>query len=227
MAYLALDCTGETFSCGLLTPKGRFTQIAGLNPRRALLEMPGHVSHLLRTADVGSDQLMGVGVPVGPGSFTGVRLGIALAKTIAFCSDCKVCAVDTLECLAHQYRRSFLHTDGTLAVALDARRQELYCGLFSSGSVNLSTDVRTPEEFHNALSKEPNLLALIGAGFAAYPELVGPSYSGPVFSGPAETTLCTYTLCCLTKDAAEKGTLLAPGTVTPAYHRRADIQVSR
>ena len=34
MAYLALDCTGETFSCGLLTRKGVFTEVTGLNPRR-------------------------------------------------------------------------------------------------------------------------------------------------------------------------------------------------
>ena len=227
MAYLALDCTGETFSCGLLTPNGLFTEVVGLSPRRALLELPGHIAHLLYTAGIKTDQVMGVGVPVGPGSFTGVRLGITLAKTVAFCSSCEVFAVDTLECLAHQHRKSFRHTFGTLAVALDARRKELYCGLFSKDGATLTTDVRTPEEFQTALSKETKLLACIGAGFAAYPELVDSSFSGPVFSAPAETTLCMHTLCGLTKDAAENGTLIEPGLLSPAYHRRADIQVSR
>ena len=227
MAYLALDCTGETFSCGLLTVSGLFTEVVGLNPRRALLELPGHIAHLLRTAEIRTQDVSGIGVTVGPGSFTGVRLGITLAKTIALCSDCQVCAVDTLECLAHQYRRSFSHTQGSLAVALDARRGELYCGIYSTGRANLPTGVRTPIEFMRALEHESDVLALIGAGFSAYPELVPANFSGPVFATCAETALCMYTLCCLTREAAAEQTLQAPGEITPAYHRRADIQVSR
>jgi tRNA threonylcarbamoyladenosine biosynthesis protein TsaB len=228
MAYLALDCTGETFSCGLLTPKGVFTEVLGLNPRRALLELPAHISHLLHNGGLEADDVQGVGVPVGPGSFTGVRLGIALAKTVAFCSGCEVYTIDTLECLARQHRSSFSHTQGTLAIALDARRKELYCGLFSSTSdVILKTDVRTPEKFQTALSEQTTLLALVGAGFAAYPDLVPSPFLGPVLCERSETALSMHTLCNLTREAASAGMLQAPGLITPAYHRRADIQVSR
>ena len=228
MGYLALDCTGETYSCGLLTENGRFNEIRGLNPRRALLEMPAHIAHLMNLADLDYRDLKGVGVPLGPGSFTGVRLGLTLAKTIAFSSGCGLCAPDTLECLADGYRERFSGRAGLLAVALDARRGELYCGIFSTrrGEVVLPTGVRNPEQFLQSLGQREDVLALIGAGFAAYPELVPADFTGPVARGRAETALCMFALASRTREAAEAGTLQAPDSVTPAYHRQADIQVS-
>ncbi|MFA5507797.1 MAG: tRNA (adenosine(37)-N6)-threonylcarbamoyltransferase complex dimerization subunit type 1 TsaB [Vulcanimicrobiota bacterium] len=225
--WVALDCTGETYSCGLLTEAGHFTEIVGLNPRRALLELPGHVGYLLRTAGFDYQRIKGVGVPLGPGSFTGVRLGITLAKTIAHSACCGVCAVDTLECLAKRHGENFQAAEGVIGVALDARRRELYCGLFStSGRSLLPTDVRTPQAFQKELSVRSDLLALVGGGFSAYPDLVPVGFRGAVIGRRAHTALSAYTLCVMTRQAAEAGELQAPGLIAPAYHRQADIQVS-
>tara|TARA_Y100000815_G_C13204339_1_gene448012 strand:- start:104 stop:793 length:690 start_codon:yes stop_codon:yes gene_type:complete len=228
MGYLALDCTGETYSCGLLTEAARFTEVNGLNPRRALLDLPAHVAHLMSLSKLNYRQLKGVGVPLGPGSFTGVRLGITLAKTIAFSSGCGIHAVDTLECLADRYRGFYSSQEGSLAVALDARRGELYCGIFSTrqGSPILSTGVREPQLFLQEVTKRGDVLALVGAGFAAYPELVPQGFRGPVATGRAETALSMYSLALRTRESAQAGSLTAPGLVSPAYHREADIQVS-
>lgn len=228
MGYLALDCTGETYSCGLLSEGGRLTEVNGLNPRRALLELPAHVAHLMSLSKLDYRQLKGVGVPLGPGSFTGVRLGITLAKTIAYSSGCGICAVDTLECLADRYRGFYPGVGGSIAVALDARRGELYCGIFSTsqGSPLLPTGVRKPQSFRREVEKSGELLALVGAGFAAYPELVPAGFRGPVATGRAETALSMHTLALRTKESARAGSLRPPGLVSPAYHREADIQVS-
>ena len=225
--YLALDCTGETYSCGLLSSKGRFTEVVGLNPRRALLEMPGHIAHLLRVGGISSRDVEAVGVPRGPGSFTGVRLGIALAKTVALAAECDVFSIDTLELLARQTAESYKHAEGVIAVASDARRGELYCGVFSrSGEARLPTAVRTPQEFGPALSGEDGLLALVGGGFEAYPDLIPVGFRGAVESSREAAALSMNTLCALTKEAAQSGRLQARGLVQPEYHRRADIQVS-
>jgi tRNA threonylcarbamoyladenosine biosynthesis protein TsaB len=79
----------------------------------------------------GVESLGGVAVSIGPGSFTGLRIGVSVAKGIAFAGDIPLVGVPTLEALA-------LHaaeTDGTpagtrLLAALDARRDEVYCQLF-------------------------------------------------------------------------------------------------
>jgi tRNA threonylcarbamoyl adenosine modification protein YeaZ len=228
LGYLALDCTGETYGCGLLTEGGQFTEVNGLNPRRALLELPAHVAHLMGLAKLDYRQLKGVGVPLGPGSFTGVRLGITLAKTVAYSSGCGLCAVDTLDCLADRCRGLYSAHEGSIAVALDARRGELYCGIFPTrqGEAFLPTDVREPGIFLQEILKRGDVLALIGAGFAAYPALIPPGFQGPVAAGRAETALGMYTLALRTKECAQAGSLEAPGLVSPAYHRQADIQVS-
>ena len=80
--------------------------------------------------------------------------------------------------------------------------------------------------FLQEVGKRGDVLALIGAGFAAYPELVPQGFRGPVATGRAETALSMYSLALRTRECAQEGSLTAPGLVSPAYHREADIQVS-
>lgn len=224
---IGLDCTGETYSCGLLSEEGVFTSITGLSPRRALLEIPSHVSYLLKTSGASYREVAAVGVTKGPGSFTGVRLGITLAKTIAFASQCKIFPLDTLELLARGQAQAY--SRGAVAVALDARRAELYCGIFRLGkecSPLLPTAVRSPTLFTRDLLNCEDLRSLVGPGFAAYPDLVPEGFRGPVLTSPADTTCSMSLLCELTQTAWRQDRLAAPETVEPVYHRKADIQVS-
>lgn len=61
----------------------------------------------------------------GPGSFTGLRIGLAALKGLAFAHDTPCASVSTLEALAHS-----VPFDCTLGTALDARRGEVYCAAF-------------------------------------------------------------------------------------------------
>lgn len=228
---IGLDCTGETYSCGLLSREGVFTSITGLSPRRALLEIPSHVSYLLKSCGASYRDVAAVGVTKGPGSFTGVRLGITLAKTIAFASQCKIFPMDTLELLARGQAPGYAqgYAQGKVAVALDARRGELYCGIFKLGeecSPQLPTAVRSPALFTRDLLNCEDLRALVGPGFAAYPELVVEGFRGPVLTSPADTICSMSLLCDLSRSAWQHDSLAEPETVEPVYHRKADIQVS-
>ncbi|MEG2930331.1 MAG: tRNA (adenosine(37)-N6)-threonylcarbamoyltransferase complex dimerization subunit type 1 TsaB [Ruthenibacterium sp.] len=64
-------------------------------------------------------------VCAGPGSFTGLRIGLGIVKGLAFPADTPCAPVSTLEALAHAWP-----ADGLIAAALDARRGEVYCALF-------------------------------------------------------------------------------------------------
>lgn len=207
---LGLDCSGETYSVGLLGPRGACAQVQGYLARRALKEMTGAVSHLLASQGVEPTQLSRVGVTRGPGSFTGVRLGVTLARTAALVAGCPAVGVDTLKVLAHGR--------GLTAVALDARRSEVYCGLFHDEQVLIPTDVRSPEEFAGLLA-EHQPLTLVGAGFEVYPEMASApvTLTDRVGAAPSGLTVARMAL------------LLEPeeGPLQPHYFRRADIQVSR
>lgn len=220
---LGLDCSGETYSVGLFSAKsGVSLEASGHQPRRALRQISGAIAELLSRAGVKAAGLSAVGVTHGPGSFTGVRLGVTVAKTAAMVAGCPVMGWDTLELLAHQALPE--SSQGTVAVALDARRGELYCGIFQAGSeleARLATDVRTPESFAEHLSCP--LHAVIGSGFEAYPQLLEATWSGPRLTGRQTSAPSGLLVARLT--AARPESWKPAQTLVPVYHRRADIQV--
>jgi tRNA threonylcarbamoyladenosine biosynthesis protein TsaB len=188
--------------------------------------MPAAIAHLLKTAEVKVDALSAVGVTQGPGSFTGVRLGITVAKTTALVAVCPVAGWDTLELLAHQHLPEAC--SGTVAVALDARRSELYCGLFrrtaQAFETLLATDVRTPTQFAEELARLPSLQVAVGSGFEAYPDLLDLSWSGPRLVSRRDSAPSGLVVARLT--AANEVCWRPAQELVPVYHRRADIQVS-
>lgn len=84
-------------------------------------------------ADCGQtmEQLDAVAVSSGPGSFTGLRIGMAAAKGIALALDIPLAAVPTLDAMAFTVLRSFpFPAEKRLCVYLDARREDVYAGVY-------------------------------------------------------------------------------------------------
>lgn len=82
-------------------------------------------------AEVGrrKDELATIGVTVGPGSFTGVRIGVSTAKGLAWGLGCDLVGITSLEAMAGALLAE--HPDAELAIpVLDARRGEIFCGIF-------------------------------------------------------------------------------------------------
>ncbi|HMK37974.1 MAG TPA: tRNA (adenosine(37)-N6)-threonylcarbamoyltransferase complex dimerization subunit type 1 TsaB, partial [Bacteroidota bacterium] len=79
----------------------------------------------------GAESLGGIAVSIGPGSFTGLRIGVSVAKGIAFARGIPLAGVPTLGALAlHAAVTDRLQRGTRLLAALDARRDEVYCQLF-------------------------------------------------------------------------------------------------
>lgn len=99
----------------------------------------------------------------GPGSFTGVRLGVCALKGMAHAVDKKCVSIDALEALA----MNMAYFDGLVCPILDARRGQVYCAAFdtSSGLPEriLSDDACALEDFLDRLPKDKKL-AFVGDG---------------------------------------------------------------
>ena len=87
------------------------------------------IKQMMSNAGCKMDELSAVAVAEGPGSYTGLRIGVSAAKGLCLALDIPLIAVNTLEAMAYQmYRRS---TDDVLyCPMLDARRMEVYSALF-------------------------------------------------------------------------------------------------
>ncbi len=127
MKILALESSATACSAALCEDEVLIAQTwqnSGLTHSRTLLPM---VEDMLKSCDASLNDVDVVAVAAGPGSFTGLRIGVATAKGLAWPGD-KLCApCSTLESMAWQ----LAHLEDTVIVcAMDARRKQVYNALF-------------------------------------------------------------------------------------------------
>ena len=129
MNLLALDTTAVAASAAVLR-EGRIVSFihseAGAARGELLLPM---IEHCLAAASLSFGAIDAYACTNGPGSFTGVRIGVATVKGLAFGANRPCVAVSTLRAIAENLR----YLPGIYCAAMDARRSELYTALFAAG----------------------------------------------------------------------------------------------
>ena len=98
--------------------------------RRSAQTLAPEIDALLRDFDSFGSRLRGVAVAIGPGSFTGLRVGVTTAKTIAYATGASLAAVGTLDALTEP----FWSNDCRIWGVLDAQRSELFAASYSGSS---------------------------------------------------------------------------------------------
>lgn len=93
------------------------------------------IREVMETANIGYNQLDAVAVSKGPGSYTGLRIGVSTAKGICYAADLPLMAVDTLEAMAYGMKAklgSQMSDSDLLIPMIDARRMEVYAAIFDA-----------------------------------------------------------------------------------------------
>lgn len=134
---LALD--SSTLACSVaLSVDGEVEErfvLAAQEHTRRLLPM---VDDLLESRNLGLRDLDAIAFTQGPGSFTGLRIGVGVVQGLAFGADLPVVAVSTLKALAVGAQRQLQIPEGQLVVpVLDARMAEVYGALYETGAAPL------------------------------------------------------------------------------------------
>lgn len=162
MIILAFDSAAKVASAAVTDDErllGLYTVENGLTQSELLLPM---IENLLKTLKLGYEDIGLFATATGPGSFTGVRIGAALLKGLAFGRGAPCVGVSTLEELAENARG----LDGLIAPVMDARRGQFYNALFRAkgGELERLTDDRAisadalAEELSRHGSERPYLL---------------------------------------------------------------------
>lgn len=128
---LAIDTSFGPVSGALTTLKGDLVaSFEADNPAGTQAEtLPPRVAEMFAAAGVAFKQLDRIAVTVGPGAFTGVRVGLAFAKGLRLATRAAILGVTTLECLAAQAARAM--PGHAVGVAIDAKRGEVYAQAFN------------------------------------------------------------------------------------------------
>lgn len=218
---LAIETSGRTGSVALATEGGRIVAAAGpLGVYAHASELMPAVERLLAGAGWPGDSLTDVFVSIGPGSFTGLRVGVTVARTLSWAIGARVVAVPTLECLACN-ALSLTPPPVHLAVILDAKSGRVFCGAFElrSGWYAPASDTRldTPGAF---LARCPRPLAVLGEGTVHHRETIAESGATVLDSGlwvaKAENVVRVGIR------LAEAGRYTPGGDLLPCYVRRPD-----
>lgn len=164
MKILALETSAKAVSAAV-TEDGRVLaagyQDTGLTHSRTLMPI---VEHILKNAEIAPADIGAVAVAVGPGSFTGIRIGVAAAKGLAFSLDKPAVGVSTLAAMA----RNVSFAGGLVVCAMDARRSQIYNALFEASGGVLTR--LTPDraiglaELAEELQSDPRPKTVVGDG---------------------------------------------------------------
>lgn len=126
MRILAFETSAKAASVALLNDGvllAEYYQNSGQTHSRTVMKM---AEDLLCNCDLTVEQVDAVAVAAGPGSFTGVRIGVAAAKGFAWGRQLPCCGVSTLEAMAWSSGLA----DGVVVPAMDARRSQVYTAIF-------------------------------------------------------------------------------------------------
>lgn len=106
------------------------------------------IEKIIQEASIEFKELNAVAVSQGPGSYTGLRIGVSAAKGLCYALDIPLIAVDTLEVLARQVSI----TNGLIIPMIDARRMEVYSAIFNSNFEKIravEAEIITENSFEN------------------------------------------------------------------------------
>jgi tRNA threonylcarbamoyladenosine biosynthesis protein TsaB len=149
-------------------------------------ERPGHARELLALVRqaleaVGADypDVRRIGVGVGPGTFTGLRIGVATARALAQATGAEVAAVSTLEALA-----AAAATDRAVLAVLDARRGEAYAAAFHDGERLLGPIAIAPDGLAALADPRRAPWLAVGDGAVRFRDRLEPAAEVPADASP-------------------------------------------
>ncbi|WP_439152318.1 tRNA (adenosine(37)-N6)-threonylcarbamoyltransferase complex dimerization subunit type 1 TsaB [Winogradskyella sp.] len=127
------------------------------------------IDSVFKKTNIKPSEIDAISVSKGPGSYTGLRIGVSSAKGLCFALNKPLIAIDTLKSLAHQV----IANDGYIIPMLDARRMEVYSAIYNSDLSQfrkVEAEILTEESYLNLL--ENHKVYFIGSGVEKTRQLI-------------------------------------------------------
>lgn len=227
MLILAFESSAKAASVALLRDDillGEYYQNCGQTHSVTLLKM---AEDLMENCGVKAEDVTAVACAAGPGSFTGVRIGVAAAKGFAWGRQLPCVGVSTLEAMAHQAGMF----DGLVCCAMDARRQQVYHALFECKNGELTRCCPdcaiSLEELAENLKNDEKRKIIVGDGAQLCYNTIGKIVSGCVLPPEHMTMQRASGVALAARKRLLQGGEFDPAALVPNYLRLSQAERER
>lgn len=254
MQILAIETTGPMCSVALLREDGRVKEIMGKDRMNHLKSLTPMIASLMKEENITWQDIGRIAVSVGPGSFTGIRIGVSTGRALSQMTGIPLVAVETLAAFGLGEYKKILgqreenrtdykgkpettmgNNDVVVCPVFDARRQQVYGGAYGENRELVAGKPYMLQELLEKLEKLPSNKAFhfVGDGLGSYEEDIcrWAEAQGKVITCDKVVQRAGY-VASLAKDMMEQGNPLADTEKTslsynqlePRYMRQAEAQ---
>jgi tRNA threonylcarbamoyladenosine biosynthesis protein TsaB len=233
MLVLALDTTTRGGSCALARDRLTLHQSAGDPARPHDLRLPGDLQSLLDASGQPLDAVDVFAVATGPGSFTGLRIGIATMQGLAFAAGKPLIGVSGFDALARVAADTSPDFPGNdridraplVATWVDAWRGEVFTALYEDGEELEAPTVEHPEAVLSRLRGRPTVF--VGDGAAQHRALITATMGTLARIAEPVSPLLAGTIAAMAVDVIAAGHAPAPHAIRPLYVKRPAVELVR
>lgn len=225
MLILGIETATLQVGCAIGGHEGVRASFHAARRRRHVESLAPGIEFTCHQAGVSLDELGAIAVDVGPGLFSGLRVGVATAKALAQALRIPTIGVGSLDLLAFSVR----YSSRLIVPVIDARRGELYWAFYRQvpgGVQRLSAyQLGRPDDLANELVASGEDYLLMGDGPVRYPELVADGarveLAGVVSTYPSAAALVE-----LAHPRALREEFVAASALEPLYLRKTDAEIN-
>ncbi len=181
------------------------------------------IDHILRRSGFGIGGIDAFGIAIGPGSFTGLRVGLSTMKGIVYATRRPLVAVSTLEALAW----NFPYCRYQVCPVLDARKREVYTSLYRWNDMEVSPVIgELVCSIDTLLAMIAERTVFLGEGARLYRERIQACLGDKaLFAAPQALVPSAAHVAGLCMERARRGAFDDPLTLVPRYLRRSEAEV--
>lgn len=228
MNLLAIDASGIAGSVAYIRDDkfaGEYYICHKLTHSETIMPMLEHMESLL---DIKLDELDAIAVTSGPGSFTGLRIGVTTAKALALALNVPVVGIPTLDALAH----NMTHTTHRICPIMDARRNQVYTAVYEweKDVLNRLTDYKAMDmdELLEDLSVQEKTVIFLGDGVTVYKDKIKEKLGESAAFAPDFLNLQhASTLAAVAAEAYKRGEAVSASEFVPMYLRKSQAERER
>lgn len=225
MNLLAIDASGIAGSVAYYKEgklAGEYYICDKLTHSQTIMPMLEDMKKIL---NINLDEIDAVAVTSGPGSFTGLRIGVTAAKALALALEVPIIGVPTLDVMAH----GMVYTDYLICPTMDARRQQVYTALYewqNSELIRLTEHMAIDiETYLNELKNQAKRIIFLGDGTGVYDTIIREKLGEKAVFAPS---FCNMQHASVLADIAakryEEGEVEDPSLFVPMYLRKSQAE---